>query len=151
MKSISELEKMAGSLFDEHSEFRRFDRIDGLLFLNLVQEEKSWLTIRAVADYLIKDYDSKKVKIFAPKLLVELENFERHFKQINHITTFLEGFMDNDHKIKKEFLIDCVELQRSIRRKKYALIKDLSPSEREEYFFRLRSSFLAECISKVKE
>lgn len=35
--------------------------------------------------------------------------------------------------------IDCVELQRSIRNKKYQAIKDFSPLEMEAYFLRLRS------------
>jgi hypothetical protein len=39
----------------------------------------------------------------------------------------------------KALAIDCVELQRSIRSKKYQQIKDLSPQQMAAYFLRLRT------------
>jgi hypothetical protein len=83
MKSISKLEEMANSLFDKHSEFRKFDRIDGLLCLNLIERKESWTVITCVVSYLSRDYKLKDIEIDSQKLIKELQESGEYLEQID--------------------------------------------------------------------
>jgi hypothetical protein len=45
MASLAELEKLAYPIIGRNFELRKLDRIDGLLFISMIEEGKSWSLI----------------------------------------------------------------------------------------------------------
>jgi hypothetical protein len=70
--SIAELEKMTNPIADRNSEFRKLDRIDGLLFISMIEEGKSWSQIGFLVSYMEKEYKAKGMSIEPKKLIEEL-------------------------------------------------------------------------------
>jgi hypothetical protein len=72
MVSLAELEKMAYPINDMDSEFRKLDKIDGLLFISMIEESKSWDLIDFLVGYMEKEYKAKGISIESGKLIEEL-------------------------------------------------------------------------------
>jgi hypothetical protein len=81
MASLAELEKIAYPIIDRNSEFRKLDRIDGLLFISMIEEGKSWSEVSFLVGYMKREYKSKGVSIEFGKLMEELRFCEYHVNQ----------------------------------------------------------------------
>jgi hypothetical protein len=71
--SLAELEKMANPIADRNSEFRKLDRIDGLLFISMIEKRKSWSEISFLVGYMKREYKVKGISIEFGKLMEELK------------------------------------------------------------------------------
>jgi hypothetical protein len=81
MESLAELEKMTYPIIDRNSEFHKLDRIDGLLFISMIQEGKSWSEVSFLVGYMKREYKLKGVSIEFEKLMGELRFCEYHVNQ----------------------------------------------------------------------
>ena len=70
--SLADLEKMSYPIIDRNSEFCKLDRIDGLLFISMIEEGKSWSLISFLAGYMEKEYKVKGIPVESGKLMDEL-------------------------------------------------------------------------------
>jgi hypothetical protein len=82
MASLVELEKMAYPISDRGSEFRKLDRIDGLLFISMIEKRKSWSEVSFLVGYMKGEYKLKGVSIEFGKLIEELRVCEEFAKCI---------------------------------------------------------------------
>jgi hypothetical protein len=81
--SLAELEKMAYPIIDRNSEFRKLDRIDGLLFICMIEEGKGWSLISFLVGYMEKEYKEKRISIEPEKLIDELRLCEEFSRSID--------------------------------------------------------------------
>jgi hypothetical protein len=73
MASLKELEQLSEMIKESNPEFCKLDRIDGLMCLTIVKDEKSFALIKYVTGYLKEVYREKGVNLDSDILLDELK------------------------------------------------------------------------------